>query len=399
MPWNEPGDRDDKSKKKDPWNQQDNDGPPNIDEALKQLQRKLRSVFGYKDGAGSGMRSSQSIQGRKYNIGLFVFIALAIYMLCGIYVVEPAEEAVILRFGQYIRTEGAGPHWIAPFIETKDIVNVQEVKTTKHGGQMLTKDENIVSAEIAVQYRINNAKDYLFNLAQPERSLQQVSESALRSVVGQSTLNEVLTSGRSEIGSEIRKQVQQILNHYQAGLEISDLAMQQTKAPEEVKAAFDDAIKAQQDEERLVNEAEAYSRKIIPIAEGQAKRTVQEAGAYKEQVVLNAEGKTAKFAKVLPEYQKAREVTRERLFLDTMQEVYTNTPKVLVDTNGGNNLVYLPLDRLIRNAGLKSQALLVKEEDGSPLVTGGKVEQSVYPHRVQRPSYEDTSSQTSSGAS
>src|SRR5262249_31184240 len=159
-------------------------------------------------------------------------------------------------------------------------------KTIKPGGLMLTKDENIVSAEIAVQYRVNNAKDFLFNLVEPERSLKDVSESALRAVVGQSTLNEVLTSGRSGISAEIRKQIQQILNNYKSGLEISDLAMQQTKAPEQVKPAFDDAIKAQQDEERLVNEAEAYARKIIPIAEGKAKRTYEESRAYKERVIL-----------------------------------------------------------------------------------------------------------------
>lgn len=402
MSWNEPGDRDDKGKKKkDPWGRNDEEGPPNIDEALRQLQRKLRAVFGQSEGgSGSSSFAGKSSGNKTFGFTLIAIIALVIYVISGIYVVEPAEEAVILRLGKYIETVGPGPHWIAPIIETKEVLNVQEVKTTKHGGQMLTKDENIVSAEIAVQYRINNAKDYLFNLVQPEKSLQQVSESALRSVVGQSSLNEVLTSGRGEIGVEIRKQIQQNLNNYQSGLEISDLAMQQTKAPEEVKAAFDDAIKAQQDEERLVNEAEAYSRKIIPIAEGRAKRTFEEARAYKERVILEAVGKTAKFSEILPQYQKAPQVMRERLYLDTMQEVYARTPKVLIDVSGGNNLVYLPLDKLIAARDVNSGPQK-EEEDDSSLASNDKSNQSMNSlsrNVGRRPSYEDAERPSRNGA-
>lgn len=254
----------------------------------------------------------------------------------------------MLRLGRYVTTEKPGPHWIAPFIETREIVNVQEVKTLERGGPMLTKDENIVNANIAVQYRINNPKEFLFNIVNPETNLKQVADSALRAVVAQSTLNEVLTSGRGEIGAEISRQVQQMLNNYKSGIEISDLAMQQTKAPDAVKPAFDDAIKAQQDEERLVNEAQAYAHKIIPIAEGRAIRTLEEAKAYKQQVILGAEGKTEKFAKLLPEYQRAQRVTRDRMYIDTLQEVYTNSSKILVDVNGGNNLIYLPLDKIMQ---------------------------------------------------
>jgi len=324
--------------------------------------------------------------------GWYLLVGVCVvYLLSGIYIVGPAEEAVVLRLGRYVGTVLPGPHWIAPFIERKEIVNVQEVKTSKHGGQMLTKDENIVSAEIAVQYRIHNPKDYLFNVVHPERSLQQVSESALRAVVGQSTLNEVLTSGRSGIGTEIKRQVQQNLNNYHSGIEISDLAMQQTKAPEEVKAAFDDAIKAQQDEERLVNQAQAYAHKILPIAEGHAKRTFEEARAYKERVILEAEGKTAKFAKVLPEYQRAPGVTRDRLYLDTLQEVYTNTPKVLVDVAGGNNLVYLPLDKLLPESRrpLLIEETVTEEERIEAEPEGEKANQSL-PFRQMsgRPTYE-----------
>lgn len=336
MSWNESGDRD--GKKKDPWNKQNEPLPPNLDELIGQLRNKWRNLFG-----GSAVSPQRS--NKKWSLFIIVLL-VGIYLVSGIYVVAPAEEAVIQRFGRYVRSTEPGPHWMAPLIETKQVVNVKEVGTEKYGGQMLTKDENIVSAEIAVQYRIYDPRQYLFNLVDLKSTLEQVSESAVRAVVGQSTLNEVLTSGRSEIGLEVRKQIQQYLSNYQAGIEISDLAMQQTKAPEEVKAAFDDAIKAQQDEERLVNEAEAYSRKILPLAEGRAKRTLEEAGAYREKVVLEAQGKTAKFAKILPEYQKAPQVTRERLYLDALQSIYAKTPKIVIDVAQGNNLIYLPLDKL-----------------------------------------------------
>lgn len=345
MSWNETGDQN-KDKKKDPWERKE-DGPPNIDEALRQLQERIRAFFGKSGGSHRAAPPTSGPGKTTASLFLISVIALLVYAAAGFFVVQPAQEAVVTRFGRYIRTEGAGPHWIMPLIEAKKKVNVQEVLTSKRGGPMLTKDENIVNAEIAVQYRIANPRYYLFNLVHPVRTLEQVTDSALRTVVGQSTLNEVLTSGRSEIGLEIRKQVQHILDRYQSGLQISDLAVQQTKAPEEVKAAFDDAIKAQQDEERLVNEAHAYAQKVLPIAEGRAKRILEEASAYKEKVTLEAEGKTSKFSQLLPEYQRFPRVTRDRLYMDALQQVYENTPKVLVDVTGGNNLMYLPLDKLI----------------------------------------------------
>lgn len=397
MSWNESGDRDDKGKKKDPWGNSEA-GPPNIDEALKQLQRKLRNLFGgqespsgpsgpvgFKNGSGQG-------SGRNISLGLIGIALATVYIISGIYIVGPAEEAVVLRLGRYVATEKPGPHWIAPFIETREIVNVQEVKTIERGGPMLTKDENIVNANIAVQYRINNPKEFLFNIVNPETSLKQVADSALRAVVAQSTLNEVLTSGRSEIGAEISKQVQQILNNYKAGIEISDLAMQQTKAPDAVKPAFDDAIKAQQDEERLVNEAQAYAHKIIPIAEGRAKRTLEEAKAYKQQVILGAEGKTEKFAKVLPEYQRSPKVTRERMYIDTLQEVYATTPKILIDVNSGNNLVYLPLDKIMQqNKTAPIETPAAKDEEENAAANNERNNQSmVVPRRIEeRSGYDD----------
>ncbi len=397
MSWNESGDRDDKGKKKDPWGNNEA-GPPNIDEALKQLQRKLRNLFGgqespsgpsgpvsFKNGSGQG-------SGRNISLGLIALALATVYIISGIYIVGPAAEAVVLRLGRYVATEKPGPHWIAPFIETREIVNVQEVKTIERGGPMLTKDENIVNANIAVQYRINNPKEFLFNIVNPETSLKQVADSALRAVVAQSTLNEVLTSGRSEIGAEISKQVQQILNNYKSGIEISDLAMQQTKAPDAVKPAFDDAIKAQQDEERLVNEAQAYAHKIIPIAEGRAKRTLEEAKAYKQQVILGAEGKTEKFAKVLPEYQRSPKVTRERMYIDTLQEVYATTPKILIDVNSGNNLVYLPLDKIMQQSkpvSIETPAAKDEEENAAANIERNNQNMAAQRRIEERSGYDD----------
>jgi len=346
MPWNEPGNNND-NRGQDPWGNR-GDGPPDLDEALKNFQRKLNGIFG--GGQGGSVNVPGSSGSGFLGTGLILIIGLIIWGLSGFFVIEPAEEAVITRFGQYSRTEGNGLMWIPRFIDKVDIVNVEEIFTTEHGGEMLTMDENIVSAKIALQYKVNNARDFLFNIKEPKVSLQKVTESALRSVVGEASLSEVLTTGRAEISGKIRKQVQTILDNYKSGLYVSDLAMQQTKAPEAVKEAFDDAIKAQQDEERFVNQAEAYSNKQIPIAEGHAKRILEEALGYKEQVILRAQGETERFTKLLPEYKRDPKVMRDRLFLETMQEVYSKTNKIMVDVDGGNSVMYLPLDRMINNS-------------------------------------------------
>jgi membrane protease subunit HflK len=345
MAWHEPNNS---NNKKD-----NNEGPPDLDEALKKLQAKLSQLFGGKSQESRGGTSKLNIKPSntlkfKFNFGYLLLIIFGLYVLSGIYIVGPADEAVVTRFGRYIRTEGAGPHWIPRFIENAEVVNVMRIETTTHGGEMLTMDENIVDAKIAVQYRISNARDYLFSLTNPDESLKQVSESALRAVVGQSSLNEILTTGRAEITNKIRHQVQAVLDSYKSGLQISDLAMQQTKPPSAVQDAFDDAIKAQQDEERYVNQAQAYARKHIPIAEGNATRILEEAKGYREQVILLARGETARFAKLLPEYKLNPQVLRDRLYLDTMREVYSNTPKVVMNAQGNNNVSYLPLDKIMQ---------------------------------------------------
>lgn len=382
MAWNEPNNG---------KNRDQNDGPPDLDEVLKKLQAKLGQLFGGRKigPAGFNAKNLKGGFGSGSGFSLILIIIFVIYILSGIYIVEPAEEAVIQRFGRYVRTEGAGPHWIPRFIETAEVVNVMRVETTTHGGEMLTMDENIIDAKIAVQYRISNARDYLFNLTNPDESLKQVSESALRAVVGQSSLNEILTIGRAEITRKIHFQVQSILDSYKSGLQIADLAMQQTKPPAAVQDAFDDAIKAQQDEERYVNQAQAYARKHVPLAEGHATRILEEAKAYKEQVVLLARGETARFAKLLPEYKLNPKVMRDRMYLDTMQQVYSNTTKVLVNVQGSNNVMYLPLDRMMQNVRPKQSKISDLDESvpkASPIQTT-QVEQVI--QTPNRPSYED----------
>ena len=343
MAWNDQDKNNQQSN--NPWGNKKG-GPPDLEEALRQFQKKLAQLFG---GGARPVKPSGPTSGQPKGLTGFILIGLLIavvYLISGVYIVEPAERAVITRFGDYVRTEGPGPHWLPRFIENKTIVNVDEVKTTRHGQEMLTMDENIVNAEISVQYRIGDAQDYLFNVVDPENTLQQVSESALRAVVGQATLDEVIAIGRAQVRSEVEKQIKSLMKEYETGIEITDIAFQQTRAPEQVKAAFDDATKAQQDEERQVNQAQAYARKIIPIAEGHAKRVREEAQAYKEQVILLAEGEAARFEKLLPEYRSAPQILRDRMYLTTIEDIFRRTNKILLDVEGGNNVMYLPIDQI-----------------------------------------------------
>lgn len=338
------------------------EGPPDLEEVLRQFQKKLQTLFSGGKGPKGDFDLEKHLTAKKNGFWLIFGVILLVYLLSGIYLVQQPERAVVTRFGKYVRTELPGPHWIPWLIESRRVENVEQVSNSVHGGQMLTKDENIVSAEIAVQYRISNLQDYLFNMVSPKRTLEQISESALRQVVGQSRLDEVLTTGRAKIVVETRKLIQASLDYYKSGLVISDLALQQTKAPDAVKEAFDDAIKAQQDEDRSVNEAEAYERKHVPIAQGQASRITQDAKAYQEQVVLIAKGDAAKFNLLLPEYRRAPDVTRERMYFETLEKIYGKSNKIILDVEGGGNqnVIYLPIDKMIQNSTAINQAALKK---------------------------------------
>jgi membrane protease subunit HflK len=340
MAWNEPGKGGNQSGGQD--------GPPDLDKVFKDIADKFNSFFGGKKKSSSGSNGSGegAVSVKPFIIG-GVVIALILWGLSGIFIVSPAERAVLLTFGKYSSTVGPGPHWVPRMIQQETTVNVKKISNYSYSAQMLTKDQNIVDVAVAVQYRISNAREYLYNLTNPDNSMQQATASALRQVMGNTTLDEVLTSGRAVVRQNILEQIEKILTMYNAGIEITDVALQPARAPAEVKEAFDDAIKAQEDEQRYQNQAEAYANGVIPLAQGKSKRITQEAGAYEQQVVLQAQAAVAEFDAIYSVYQNAPKVTRERMYLTAMENVLQHSSKVLVDTKGHNNLMYLPLDKLL----------------------------------------------------
>ncbi|MDF1757796.1 MAG: FtsH protease activity modulator HflK [Legionellaceae bacterium] len=337
MGWNEPG------KDKDPWGGKNQ--PPDLDEALKKFQTMLRKKFiNIPSGKSKGPGDGDS--GGGFLIGLVLIVAVILWALSGIFIIDPAEEAVVLRFGKYVKTVGPGPHWIPRFISSKSAYNVSRVADYSYSGQMLTRDENLVSVSVAVQYRIGDLREYLFNVADPEESLRQATSSALRQVVGTTTLDQLITEGRDAWGNSMQDSLVKILDSYKVGIIIVNVSPQPARAPENVQDAFDDAIKAQEDEKRFKEQARAYAARVVPIAEGNAKRIYEEAKAYSSQVILRAKGETAEFLALLPEYNKAPYVMQQRMYLDTMQTVLSSSTKVVVDGKSGN-MLYLPLDKII----------------------------------------------------
>lgn len=324
-----------------PWGKRPNDGPPDLLELIKKMfaNSKQKATA---SGSGSGKSGSPGLI-----IGVVIGLLVVIWGLFGIYVVKPAEQAVVLRFGRYVKTVGAGPHWIPLLIEKRFIVNTQEVYNFPYSSEMLTRDENIVSVAVAVQYRVFDPKQYLFDVVEPVRALRQATSSALRQIVGQMTLNSILTTGRAELRDRVAKQLNKILEKYKTGLVVTDLTLQPAKPPEEVTAAFDDAIKAREDEQRYINQGQAYSRRVTEIAQGKVARLMQSAKAYKQEVVLAAQGETARFLALLNAYKQAPKVTKERLYIDGVQSVLKHTRNIVVDTNHGN-LLYLPLQQLMK---------------------------------------------------
>lgn len=342
MAWNESPD----DKGQDPWRSRGKgDGPPDLDELLRKMQRGFGGLFG-KKGNGSG----KDRPGFAFSWLLIVAVLLLVLLVDITYLVDQQERGVVLRFGRYEKTLQPGLNFVFPSIIDKVIsVNVGQVRSITHRASMLTQDENIVDVEVAVQWRINEPADFIFNVKDPELTLRQVTESAVRSVIGQSKLDYVLTEGRSEIAQEQQQLMQEILiDDYKAGILIVAVEMQPAKPPDDVKAAFDDAIKAREDEQRLVNEAQAYRNDILPRARGAAARVREEANAYKASVIAKSEGDAARFDQLLTEYKRAPEITRKRLYLESIESVMSGTNKVLLDAEGGNSLMYLPLDQLMQ---------------------------------------------------
>jgi len=347
MAWNEPG-----GNNQDPWGgKRGNDGPPDLDEALKKFQDKLNGIFG-----GSGGGSSNQGGGLSGGAVGFILVAiLVVYGLFGIYQVNEQEQAVVLRLGVYSDTKNAGLHWNPPLIDQVTKVNVTKVRSHSAKGEMLTEDLNIVEVNLSVQYRIADTKNFVLNVRDPERSLAQATDSALRHVIGSTEMHEVLTEGRAQIAIDVEVRLQQYLDSYGTGIVVDKVNVQETNPPREVQAAFDDVNKAREDEERLKNEAETYANGIIPEARGAAQRVIEEATAYREQVVAKAEGEAQRFEQLLSEYKKSPKVTRERLYLDAVQDVMASSSKVMIDVEGGNNMLYLPLDKIITNSAVGSR--------------------------------------------
>ncbi|MBA2655739.1 MAG: FtsH protease activity modulator HflK [Tatlockia sp.] len=338
MGWNEP------DKGKDPWSGKNQ--PPDLDEALKRLQEKLKKTFFRGSKQSNGETPAAAPKNNNLIAIMGVIFLFILWVLSGIFIVDEGEQAAILRFGRYIGTVGPGPHWIPRIISSKIVKNVERVSDYSYSAQMLTKDENLVSVSLAVQYRINDLQAYLFNVSDPQESLQQATSSALRQVVGTTTLDQIITEGREAWGTNVEESLTKILEKYKTGIVIVNVSPQPARAPENVQDAFDDAIKAQEDEKRFKEQAFAYQARVVPIAEGNAKRVYEEAQAYAQQVVLRAKGEIAEFLALLPQYVLAPAVTSKRMYLDTMQQVLSKSSKIIVDSKS-SNLLYLPLDKLM----------------------------------------------------
>ncbi len=345
------------------WGSKNSGGPPDLDELLRNFNKKLNGLFGGKGGSGGG-GGAAAPQNFGIGIGLVVTIVLLLWLASGFYIVNPSERGVVLRFGKYLDTTQPGPRWHLPFpIEAVEVVSLSQVRTVEIGYRdnvknkmlkeslMLTSDENIIDIQFAVQYILKEPKDYLFNNRKPEENVKQAAETAIREVVGKNKMDFVLYEGREQVAAATTKLIQDILDRYVTGIQVSKVTMQNAQPPEQVQAAFDDAVKAGQDRERQKNEGQAYANDVVPRAKGAAARLKEESEGYRQRVIANAEGEASRFKQVLAEYEKAPGVTRERMYIDMMQQVLTSTSKVMVDQKSGNSLLYLPLDKRIQSTG------------------------------------------------
>jgi membrane protease subunit HflK len=350
MSWNDSGGNKDPGSR-NPWDRKPESGPPDLDEIVRNLKRRLAGLFGRKAPRSGGGESMGGV-----SWGIVVLVIAALWLASGIYQVGPAEKAVVTRFGAFARTEDSGLHVRLPWpIESKQMVNTQEFLSFTDHTRMLTQDTALVDIDIAVQYRRSDPKAFVFNIVDPERTLGEASESAIREAVGQRPLEVVLEKGRQEIALRTRQLVQRTLDGYNAGLEVISVNLQDVNVPEQVAPSQKDAIKAREDRERLRVEAETYSNDILPRARGTAERQFLDAEAYRQRIVADAEGESSRFAQLATAYEKAPAVTRQRIYLETMEQVLGNTGKVLVDVKGTGNMIYLPLDKLLDKHGSDAQ--------------------------------------------
>ena len=373
------------------WNDNNNQTPPELDEVIKDFKNKFNTTFG-----GGSSKNTGVSKAAKGSFKYILILAVLVWLLSGIYIVDPAERGVVLRFGAFQTSTTQGPHWHIPYpIEAVYKVNVEQVRATEIGFRntqnsysggvsseslMLTKDENMVDVNLAVQYKIVDAKAYLFNVYQPELTLSHVVQSVIRQVVGDNTMDHVLTTGRDQVAQEVKTASQALLNDYGVGLMITAVTMQDAQPPIQVKASFDDVVKAREDEQRYINEARAYANDIVPKARGASQRIMAEAEAYKSQVVSKSEGEAYRFTQILTEYLKAPEVTKERLYRETLEDVLSSTNKVIVDSSS-NSLMYLPIDQLINSNRTSKSSSTVSTFQQTP---SGQDDESVLRSRENR---------------
>lgn len=349
MAWNEPGGGNQGDK--DPWGNRNDEGPPDLDEAFKKLQANLSQMFGgSKAGTGSGPAKPMNLN----LVWLVLLVAAVIYGVMGVYTVDQQERGVVLRFGKQTGDiVMPGLHWNPPFIDQVIVENVTRVRSRPHDSEMLTEDENIVKVRMTVQYVINDIVAYALKVCEPDKSLYQATESALRHEVGSTVMDDVLTLGRAALAQNVKERIQAYMNAYGTGIQVTQVNIDDTAPPDAVRAAFDDVIKAREDEVRLRNQADAYANQVVPEARGEAQRLLEEAEAYKERVIAQSRGEAERFNKLYAEYILAPEVTKSRMYIDTLESVMSNSTKVMIDVDGGNNLLYLPLDKIMEstNAG------------------------------------------------
>jgi membrane protease subunit HflK len=365
MAWNEPGGGDQGDK--DPWGNRDQDGPPDLDEAFRKLQANLSQMF------GGGSRSDPSGGGgsQPVSMGMIAMILLvlgAIYGAMGVYTVDQQERGVVLRFGKKLdEIVLPGLHWNPPLVDQVMVENVTGVRSSSHDSEMLTEDENIVKVKMTVQYVISDITAYLLNVREPDKSLYQATESALRHVVGSTEMHEVLTEGRAEVAIAVKDRIQTYMVNYGTGIRVTQVNIEETAPPDAVRAAFDDVIKAREDEVRLRNEADAYANQVVPEARGQGQRYTEEAQGYKERVTAQSRGEAERFNKLYAEYKLAPEVTKTRMYIDTLESVMSNSTKVMIDVEGGNNILYLPLDKILEQnqAGMVSTGRSADSNSGA----------------------------------
>ncbi len=367
------------------WGNKNSGGPPDLEEVMRKLNRKIESLFGKSGGGAPKGGSGNATGGMGGGIGLIVLVVALIWIASGFYIVDASQRGVVLRFGKQVEITEAGPRWHLPYpIETVEVVNLSQVRTVEVGYRdnvknkmlkeslMLTDDENIIDIQFAVQYFLKDPAEYLFNnrMTDDREIVRQAAETAIREVVGKSKMDFVLYEGREQVAASTTKLIQDILDRYKAGIIVSKVTMQNAQPPEQVQAAFDDAVKAGQDRERQKNEGQAYANDVVPRAKGAAARLMQEADGYKQRVIANAEGDASRFKQILVEYEKAPQVTRERMYQDMKQQILTSTSKVLVDQkSGGGNLLYLPLDKLIQSTNPGTEPAYKPTEQLTPETT------------------------------